>query len=179
MGAVEIARQQSARRTRRTANQFEIAFRHACEVIVDNNSRNGGDQTVRGDSGWLSILGGKGAAFEVENWLKADADVRTPTAPDLGNGAACDAVGCVGRLRGGQLVAFARRSEALAEDCLTADVVITRYDAPSGCGDNALVIDGRALGKFGAHAVYLSGSEMSVVRTYPAIRRPFMPPARD
>jgi hypothetical protein len=82
-------------------------------------------------------------------------------------------------MRDGRRVAFVLRRDAFAEDCLAAAVVISRYDAPPGCDTHALVIDEAALGTFGAHAVYLEDGNFRVATAYPAIRRPFMPPARD
>jgi competence protein ComEC len=146
------------------------------DVIVDENAS---AVAVRGDDGRLSILGGKGGAFEVENWLRADADTRPANSPDLTRNVACDALGCAGLMRDGRRVAFVLRRDAFAEDCLAAAVVISRYDAPPGCDAHALVIDEAALGTFGAHAVYLEDGNFRVATAYPAIRRPFMPPARD
>ena len=48
MGAIEIARQQPPRGARRAADQFEIAFGDAREVIVDDDGRDRGDQADRG-----------------------------------------------------------------------------------------------------------------------------------
>ncbi len=71
------------------------------------------------------------------------------------------------------------RREALAEDCANAAIVIARYDAPPGCDVHALVVDRAALDAFGAHAVFVENGTYRVTTAYPAIRRPFMPPARD
>jgi competence protein ComEC len=146
------------------------------DVIVDQDAS---AVAVRGDDGRLSILGGKGAAFEVENWLRADADIRTPDAADLARNVACDALGCIGRLADGRRVAFVQRRDAFAEDCLNAAIVVSSYVAPPGCREHALVIDRASLDKFGAHAAYAKGETFRVTTAYPAIRRPFMPPARN
>ncbi len=146
------------------------------DVVVDEDAS---AVAVRGDDGRFSVLGGKGAKFEVQNWLRADADTRAVNAPDLTRGVSCDTLGCTGHLADGRIVAFAQRRDAFAEDCLNAAIVISRYDAPPGCDAHALVIDGNVLGKFGAHAVYVQAGSFRVTTAYPAIRRPFMPPARD
>jgi hypothetical protein len=58
-------------------------------------------------------------------------------------------------------------------------VVIADTDAPPGCGMHVTVIDRRALGRFGAHALYPENGGYRIEMAYPALRRPFMPPARN
>src|SRR5690606_19275322 len=48
VGAVQIARQQPAGRSRGAPDQFGVAPRHAREVVVDDDRRNGGDKAERG-----------------------------------------------------------------------------------------------------------------------------------
>jgi hypothetical protein len=55
--------------------------------------------------------------------------------------------------------------------------VISRYDAPNGCAATATVVDGQALAALGSHALYATADGFQVVGAYPAVRRPFMPPA--
>ncbi|HVY18477.1 MAG TPA: ComEC/Rec2 family competence protein [Bauldia sp.] len=152
------------------------AFAPRPDVIVADDAA---AVAVRGADGRLSVLGGKGAAFDVETWLRADGDGRPADSPDIGNGVTCDPVGCLGHLADGRSVALATRREALAEDCLRADIVVSRYDAPPGCDTHALVIDRTASDTFGAHAVYLENGAYRVTTAYAKVRRPFMPPARD
>jgi competence protein ComEC len=144
------------------------------DVLVAEDA---GAVAVRGDDGRYAILGGKGAAFDVENWLRADADSRVADDPTLAKGVACDALGCVARLSGGRIVALAIKRDAFADDCAAAAVVVSRYEAPKDCAARAVVIDGDALGTFGAHGLYVSGDGFRAATAYPAVRRPFMPPA--
>ena len=146
------------------------------DVLIDESAT---AAAVRGDDGRFSILGGKGADFEVENWLRADADTRTVDAADLARGVACDLLGCAGRLADGTVVALTNRRDAFVEDCRMAAIVVSRFDAPPGCASHALVIDRAALDRFGAHAVYVEESGLRVETAYPEVRRPFMPPVRD
>jgi competence protein ComEC len=132
---------------------------------------------VRGGDGHFAILGGKGATFDVENWLRADVDPRPAGDPSLGHGVVCDGLGCVARLPDGRVVALAMKRDALEEDCTAAAVVISRYDAPAGCAAAATVVDGQALAASGSHALYATAGGFRVVGAYPAVRRPFMPPA--
>jgi competence protein ComEC len=130
---------------------------------------------VRSDDGRYAILGGKGANFEVENWLRADADTRAPGATDLTDGTACDALGCIGRAAGIGTVALVERREAFVEDCRVADIVVSRLAAPPGCEQHALVIDGPQLNRSGAHAIFVDGSGLRIETALPEHRRPFMP----
>jgi competence protein ComEC len=145
-------------------------------VIVEETAK---AAAVRGADGNLSILGGKGASFAVENWLRADGDTRSPNDKSLANGTACDAIGCVGRLADGGAVALVKRPEGFVEDCARSAVVISHYEAPVGCDAHALVIGRDQLDAFGAHAIFVDNGGYRVSRAYPEIRRPFMPPARD
>src|SRR5215470_10316612 len=58
---------------------------------------NGDLAAVRGADGRLAIIKKSGDAFAVKEWLAADADARTTADPTLGNGVACDAIGCNAR----------------------------------------------------------------------------------
>jgi competence protein ComEC len=145
------------------------------DVIVDQGAK---AVAARNADGRLSIVGGKGAAFAVENWLRADGDIRPPNAADLASGVACDTLGCTGHLADGSIVALGIRREALAEDCASAAIVISPYDAPPDCARHALVIDRAKLDAFGAHAIFIEGGHYRVTTAYPEVRRPFMPPAR-
>jgi competence protein ComEC len=145
------------------------------DILIDEEAT---AVAVRGDDGRFSILGGKGADFEVENWLRADADIRPVDAADLSRGVACDAVGCVGHLADGTIVALTDRRDAFADDCRMAGIVVSHFDAPPGCASRALVIDRSALDRFGAHAVYVESAGYRVETAYPEVRRPFMPPPR-
>ena len=152
------------------------------DVIVDEH---GATVAVRGADGRLTIVNGKGESFVVENWLRADGDPRAADAADLTKGVACDGFGCVARLGMDQaLVAVASTAAATEEDCRLAAIVVSRYAVPHRC-TAALVIGGDDLARHGAHALYRAGKDASdrsifrITTAYPAVRRPFMPPAPD
>ena len=144
------------------------------EILVDDA---GDAVAVRGDDGRLAIMGGAG--FDVQNWLRADGDPRAPDAADISRGVSCDDLGCIVSGADGREVAYVKRSEAFDEDCRTAAVIVSPLTAPPGCDRTAIVIDRTALARFGAHALYPNGGSLRVETAYPAIRRPFMPPARS
>jgi competence protein ComEC len=94
---------------------------------------------VRGNDGRLAIQH-SGDSFAVREWLAADADGRDAHDQSLGQGIACDASGCIGKLAGGGLVAYAFSPEAFEEDCIRAALVVaSRGEAPADC--KATVID--------------------------------------
>ncbi len=164
------------------------------DVIVNEK---GTAVAVRGQDGRYRILGGKGATFAVENWLRADADTRDPKAASLKQDIACDPLGCVAKLAGaGGEVAFVTEPDAFAEDCRLSAIVVSRLSAPPGCGAETLLIDRAALDRFGAQALYRqAGSKETdkssdatgqipakptfrVDTAYPMFKRPFMQPSK-
>ncbi|MCC6982236.1 MAG: ComEC/Rec2 family competence protein [Bauldia sp.] len=134
---------------------------------------------VRGAGGDLHILGGRGASYEIETWLRSDADLRPANDPTLKSGVGCDALGCTAALADGTRVALSLDPRSLAEDCRLASIVITATTPTTSCGD-AILIDGANLATGGAHAVFLDGDPGGVApriaTSYPPIRRAFMPP---
>jgi competence protein ComEC len=117
------------------------------DVLVDAEN---GTVGVRGSDGRLTILDARKNRFTSEMWLSADADGRRAT-HDLGAGFRCDQNGCTARLADGEIVAVARRREALLDDCREAGLVVAKFDVPSGC--KAPVIDRRTLATTGAIAL--------------------------
>jgi competence protein ComEC len=138
---------------------------------------------VRGADGRYAVLGG-GADFEVETWLRADADPRTVREATLSENVYCDAVGCAAPIGDSdRYLALSRERAALAEDCRIAAIVVTPRDAPEDCAAS-VVIDHEVLAHGGAQAIYAETNaedEMvfRVVATRPEIRRPWMPALPD
>jgi competence protein ComEC len=140
---------------------------------------------VRGADGRLQIAGGKGASFEVETWLRADADPRDAKTGDLTGAIACDPSGCIGALADGSKVALVLKPEAFAEDCIRAAVVVSRFEAPAGCAAEAVVVDRDRLARTGAVALYRetvgsatgppSKPQFRIRTAYPEVHRPYMP----
>ena len=150
------------------------------DVLIDDR---GITVAVRGADGHFAIINGKGESFAVGNWLRSDGDGREADVPELTATVACDPLGCVVPLgSNGAKVAVASAGGALEEDCRLAVVVVSRVTVPSGCRDEAFVIDRQDMVRHGAHALYIAGIAPSgatvfrVKTVYPAMRRPFMPP---
>jgi competence protein ComEC len=119
---------------------------------------------VRAGDGQLKVLGAKQNRFTVANWLTADAapnapaDPRASIDPHLGDGWACDTLGCVFTLPPAgadppRRIAVVTNAQAFDEDCLRADIVVTRLVAPPECAETALVFDRTRLAATGAVAL--------------------------
>jgi competence protein ComEC len=155
------------------------------DVLVGDDGRT---VAVRGGDGRYQIMGGKGASFEIENWLRADADTRRPTAKELSAGVLCDALGCIAKLGAGD-VALVLAMDAFMEDCGRAALVVTPLTAPRFCSGETTVVDRVALARSGAEALFFDSEgrpgeadakpSFRIETAYPAIRRPFMPPIPD
>ncbi len=135
------------------------------DVLV---AADGGSVAIRGASGRLAMLrtGSGSDTFAFREWLAADADTRGPKDPTLGEGIACDAAGCIGRLPDGSWVAVARTLEAFDEDCRRAILVVSPRDAPPACA--ALAIDRKVWQRTGALALHRTGKGFEMVASRPA-----------
>ncbi|MGC1446188.1 MAG: ComEC/Rec2 family competence protein [Xanthobacteraceae bacterium] len=106
------------------------------DVLVANDGRT---FAVRGADGRLAFHHIGGDTFAMREWLAADADGRDVKDRALGQGIACDASGCIGRLADGARVAYALTPEAFEDDCREAVLVVAaRAPPPPGCA--AMVI---------------------------------------
>ncbi len=130
--------------------------------------REGTPIAIRLGTGELSALPGKGGAFDLTQWLQADADGRDVAMLRTGAGFRCDGLGCTA-LVGGKVLAISDTPASLGDDCANAAIVILRYRQPAPCLGPALVLDARDLRAGGAHAIKLSGGR-PVVETVAAGR---------
>ncbi|WP_332687200.1 ComEC/Rec2 family competence protein [Bosea sp. (in: a-proteobacteria)] len=117
------------------------------DILIE---RDGSGILVRGPEGRL-ILAGRPSRFVLTQWLHADGDSRAPDDAALREGAACDARGCVIRLKDGRSVAYTKDRIAIVEDCQRADLVVTPLYASGTCA--ARLIDRAALVRDGATAL--------------------------
>jgi competence protein ComEC len=139
------------------------------DVLV---SGEGQAAAIRGADGRLSVLHSGRDTFAVREWLAADGDGRTVKDASLHQGALCDAVGCIGRLKDGRLVSMALAAEAFQEDCARAAVVVSAREAPGDCA--AVLIDRKVWRANGAAALRWTGDhfEQTVARP-PGYDRPW------
>ncbi len=80
---------------------------------------------MRGADGLLAFHHSGGDTFAIKEWLAADADARDYHDRKLGQGIACDAAGCIGKLADGALVAYDLKPDAFEEDCRRAVLIMT------------------------------------------------------
>lgn len=106
------------------------------DVLVSGDGR---IAAVRGRDGRLHLMRASKDAFQLKEWLAADADDRPPNDPSLTADVSCDDAGCVAPLADGTIVAQSLRPDALADDCERAALVVTARQAPATC--RASVID--------------------------------------
>jgi len=127
------------------------------DVLV---AANGESVAVRSAAGRFAVVRTGSDTFAVQQWLAADADARSAKDATVGEGIACDEVGCVGRLPDGSIVALARTLEAFEEDCRRAALVVSVRAAPPGCA--ALVIDRKVWQRNGAVALRRVGKTSDI-----------------
>src|SRR5262249_46662666 len=145
------------------------------DVLVSGDGRN---VAVRGRDGLLHLIRTGKDAFLVKEWLAADADVRLPTDPSLGEGVSCDDAGCVAPLADGRLVALSWRPDAPADDCARTSLAVSNWQAPKDCA--AAAIDRGRLSQQGALALRRQRATFVVDAVRPnGILRPWWPGATD
>ncbi len=141
---------------------------------------------VRGGDGRLRVIRAEKNAFQVREWLAADADTRSAADRSLTEGISCDPSGCVVPMQGGALVGLSLRPDALADDCEKAALIVTAHPAPRDCG--AFVIDRERLRSEGtlslrrqghnpqSHSFQSNDFQIEAVRP-PSFERPWYPRA--
>jgi competence protein ComEC len=107
---------------------------------------------VRGANGKLAFHRTGSDTFATREWLASDADGRDVNDKGLGEGMACDPLGCVGRLANGQIASYAFAPDAFEEDCRRAAVIVATRDAPPDC--DTTVIGRKQWREQGALALY-------------------------
>ena len=152
------------------------------DVLIDAR---GNLIAVRLDAG-LALAPFERDSWVQGQWLERFGQDETVPWPEPGAGQAgdpllCDALGCVYE-RDGRRIAFARRAEALFEDCALADLVFF-WPRIERCPDGGELIGPRALRATGGIALRIAQDGSIVTRTVRAHRgeRPWtvQPPARS
>jgi len=137
-------------------------------------SSEGDTAAIRGADGRLALLHSGRDTFAVREWLAADADARAPNDKGLRESAHCDAVGCIGTLKDGRLVAMALAIDAFDEDCTRAAVVVSPRVAQRPC--RATLVDRPVWQARGAIALRWTGDRFERTEARPAgFDRPWAP----
>ena len=120
---------------------------------------------VRDGAGDLILSSKRARGMTAETWLRRHGPGSSAPLPgpnDKGDaGLRCDSLGCVYRARG-HVVAIARDTLALAEDCALAGVVVSLVPIRGGCPSAHTVIDRFDLWREGAHALWLDEGAVRV-----------------
>lgn len=128
----------------------------AADILID---RDAALFAVRAADGKL-ILTSATPRYAATQWLRHDADDRSPRAAAKSSLMKCDKSGCVYAEAGRPAIAFAHSLDAVAEDCTKADVVIARVPVPrrlrNECGAE-LLLDYFFFWRNGATAIRFNG----------------------
>lgn len=143
------------------------------------------DLLIDGEGSLIAIRAGSGDfqfstlrsnRFVREAWLRRYAEKGEDSPwPQQGHSEdgtlGCDSLGCVVRLDT-LLVAVIRRPEAVAEDCQSADILLSLVPVIVPCPRPRVIIDRRILARDGAHAIWLSrvGEHRITVKSVNAVR---------
>ncbi|KQT11756.1 competence protein ComEC [Methylobacterium sp. Leaf399] len=141
------------------------------DIYVD---REGAGAAVRDRSGRLAALG-RPPAFVMEQWLKADGDSRQAKDVIAASPARCDRLGCTMEAQDGRRIALLKDRRGFREDCVRADILISRLEAPTACAA-AVIVDRRFLRDHGATAIRLTdGAPTLTTARAPGITKPWRP----
>ena len=111
---------------------------HPPDMLVAPDART---VAIRGSDGLLHFVRKAADKYAARDWLKRDGDGRDIEDAVGVPGMRCDGVGCV--MKGKSLIAVSIKPEALAEDCVQAQIVVSAAQAPD-CKGPAIVIDQKA-----------------------------------
>jgi competence protein ComEC len=119
--------------------------------------RDGATVAIRLANGTLKLLEPAKDSYSADEWLKRDGDPRVAdnAVADASDGVLFDSMGCIAIARGRTRVAEVFRPEALAEDCVDADVVISKAPVRKNCSGPRLVIDPSAMARGNGYAIWL------------------------
>jgi competence protein ComEC len=130
---------------------------------------------VRQADGRLTLVGASPGAFVLDQWLRADADLRAADDPTVRQGPRCDPAGCVARLADGRALAIVLKPAAFEEDCRRAVVLVSPLSAPAWCRP-AFLFDQPLLARTGALALRNDGGGFRVTASRSALTtRPWHP----
>lgn len=120
------------------------------EILIE---RNGQIAAVRDSRGRLVIPALDRGGYALKKWLEADGDTRTLAEVANATLFPCNRNKCWAEIGDLRLV-LVRSRRGLHKVCDTSDIVIVPFTVSIPCA-SALLIDGRALQRDGAHAIYV------------------------
>ncbi|MEN6543755.1 ComEC/Rec2 family competence protein [Parvibaculum sp.] len=143
---------------------------------------------LRGKDGLLHLTA-KRSSYAASQWLRHDGDTREPSDAVGSPYQGCDSAGCIWHEPGRPLVAFSEGPEALGDDCVRADVVISMVPVARQIRATCharLVVDRFDLWRGGAIAIYYGSDGTMRMETSreargrrPWVQRQFTAKSRD
>lgn len=113
---------------------------------------------------------GRKASYDIEKWLRADGDPRSPAevrhSPEL----ICDDTACSGQVKG-RLVTMIKSIAALAEACETADILIYERRISRACKHPELKITRPELERSGGMTIHIRDAASNLIREVNETRR--------
>ncbi len=134
-----------------------VIFVSAPDIVVEERGKL---FAVKGASGTLHLSSQRVSKFAGETWLRrvGQSNQISQNWPKQGfsrdKSLTCDRLGCIYAQKGHK-VALITDSQAVPEDCRSADIIVSAVPVPWHCPSAKLVIDWFDLWRNGAHAIWL------------------------
>ncbi|MBV9330647.1 MAG: ComEC/Rec2 family competence protein [Alphaproteobacteria bacterium] len=128
-------------------------------------SRDGETAAVRNASGMLTFVRRPRDMYSAADWLKRDGDGRDVSRA-VGSDPTtirCDADGCIARTLA--VLAFPERIDALTEDCVRADILISAVPIGVPCPHPRIVLDKAMVERAGGYAIWLAPLRIESVQS--------------
>ncbi len=112
--------------------------------------------------GQLQLLNPRKEKFITNIWRKAFAPHELKDQSSIARGKKdeagqpvfnCDELGCTALVAGQFVLSIIKRPEAYDEDCIRADIIVTKFAVPDWCTKPQFIIDRQAQQRRGAHAI--------------------------
>ena len=135
-----------------------VFFTSTPDIVVDEKGKL---FAVRGETGILHLSSRCVSKFAGKSWLRrvgqrSDIKQDWPKHGFSGDKSiSCDRLGCIFTKRG-RKIALITDSQAIPEDCRSAEIIVSAVPVPWSCPSAKLVIDRFDLWRNGAHAIWLT-----------------------
>ncbi len=124
------------------------------DIFVD---RGGTAVAVRGADGRMVVAGRSLGAFTLEQWLRADGDMRDVDDATLRKGVTCDRARCTAATGEGRRVVLVFDPAAFAEACRPDTIVVTPRSATRACADTAAAVVDRQTWERAGAVAFIAG----------------------
>lgn len=129
--------------------------------------RAGGEQ---GSHAVLAAPDGRKASYDIEKWLRADGDPRSPAEARNNLHLICDDTACSGRVKG-RVITLIKSIAALEEACASADILVYQRRLTRHCKHPALKITRPELIRSGGMTIHIQNETGFIIREINETRR--------